>query len=286
MAMKNNLFNQVIHLEDNMSDDTSVLNSHMINSGDVNYHDHSFYEICYVVDGHLPHYVNEQPMDLNAGDVIFLRPQDKHVYVRDNNCLSFHRDIIFQSKFFESVLEFLHPELLKSYHKNFLPFKTNLPIETIDMFEQRIAEYSLIPNDNTSAKLISAKTILVSLLYYHNKPLMQTENDYPLLVNQIIQKLNMRHVLKKGTEYIFSNFNYSKSHICNTFKKHMHVSLTEYINKLRLNYAANLLKLTSSSLYDIAQECGFSSLSYFNKLFKQHFKCPPAKFRNSKKDKS
>lgn len=266
-----------------MSADTSVLNSHMINSGDVNYHDHSFYEICYVVDGHLPHYVNERKMDLNAGDMVFLRPKDKHVYVRDNNCLSFHRDIIFQSKFFEAVLNFLHPDLLTSYHKNVLPFKTNLPIETINMFEQRISEYMMIPNDNIPAKMISAKTILIDLLYYHNKPLLQTDNDYPLLVNQIIQKLNMRHVLKKGPQYIFSNFNYSKSHICNTFKRYMHVSLTEYINKLRLNYAANLLKLTSSSLFDISQECGFSSLSYFNKLFKKHFGCPPAKYRNSRK---
>lgn len=281
--MNNNLFSQVVHLKDNMSDDTSVLNSHIINSGDVNYHDHSFYEICYVVDGTLPHYVNEQKMDLNAGDVIFLRPHDKHVYVRDNNCISYHRDIIFQSNFFESVLNFLHPDLLEAYHKDFLPVKTNLSIETLEKFEKKIAEYSLISNDNTKAKLIFAKTILVELLYYYNKPLLQTENDYPLLVNQIIQKLNMRHVLKKGTEYIFSNFNYSKSHICNTFKKHMHVSLTEYINELRLNYAANLLKLTSSSLYDISQECGFSSLSYFNKLFKQHFNCTPARYRKAPK---
>ncbi|MBQ9756765.1 MAG: helix-turn-helix domain-containing protein [Clostridia bacterium] len=281
--MNKNLFNSVVHLKDDMSADTSVLNSHIINRGDVNYHDHSFYEICYVVDGTLPHYVNETQMDLNAGDVIFLRPKDKHVYVRDNNCLSYHRDIIFQSKFFESVLNFLSPELLNDYHKSYLPFKTNLSIETLEKFEKRISEYLMIPSQNTKAKLVFAKTILIELLYHYNKPLFTAENDYPLLVNQIIQKLNMRHVLKRGTEYVFTTFNYSKSHICNTFKKYMHVSLTEYINELRLNYAANLLKLTNSSLYNISQECGFSSLSYFNKLFKQHYNCTPAKFRKSPK---
>lgn len=277
--MSNPLYIQVIHLNDNMSYDTSVLNSHIINSFDVDYHDHSFYEICYVIDGLLPHYVNGQRMDLNAGDVIFLRPQDKHAYIRDNNCLSYHRDIIFKSTFFEEVLNFLHPNLLEDYHKSDLPFKTNLPVAAIEKFEKRIAEYSSIASSNTSSKLIFAKTILIELLYYYNKPLFQKENDYPLLVNQIIQKLNMRNNLRQGTDYVFSNFNYSKSHICNTFKKYMHISLTEYINQLRLNYAAHLLKTTSSSLFDISQECGFSSLSYFNKLFKQHFNCTPAKYR-------
>ncbi len=197
--------------------------------------------------------------------------------------MSYHRDIIFQSTFFESVLNFLHPELLNDYNKSFLPFKINLSIDELEKFEKLINEYFSIPIENSKAKLIFAKTILIELLYYYNKPLFQMENDYPILVNQIIQKLNMRHNLKKGISFIFSSLNYSKSHICNTFKKYMKVSLTEYINDLRLSYAASLLKLTNSSLFDISQECGFSSLSYFNKLFKQKYNCTPAKFKKAPK---
>lgn len=274
-----NLFSSVVHLVDDISDETSVLNSHLLNSGDVNYHDHSFYEITYVLDGNLPHYVNEQKMDLTAGDVVFLRPKDRHVYVRDNNCTAYHRDIIFRSKFFESVLNFLHPELLSDYHKNILPYKVNLPTETIDKFEKLINEYYSISTENLKARIIFAKTILIELLYFYNLPNLKLSNDHPLLVNQIIQRLNKRNNLKRGIQWIFNNFNYSKSHICNTFKKHMHVSLTEYINNQRLNYAASLLKFTNNSLFDISQECGFSSLSYFNKLFKSKYTCTPAKFR-------
>lgn len=280
--MSKKLFNKVIHLHDNMSDNTSVLNTHIINCYDVDYHDHSFYEICYVIDGPLAHYANEQRMDLIAGDIVFLRPKDRHAYVRDNNCMTHHRDIIFQSDFFESVLKSLHPSLLEDYHKSPLPFKTNLSISTIENFEKKISEYSLLANDDTKSRIIFAKILLTELLYYYTKPLFQKENVYPPLVNQIIQKLNMRHILQSGTKYIFSNFNYSKSYICKTFKKHMHVSLTEYINELRLEYATVLLKTTNFPLYDITYECGFSSLAYFNNLFKKRFNCSPAKYRNSK----
>lgn len=282
--MNNNLFNSVTHLNDDMSRETSFINSHVINSGDVHYHDHSFYEICYVLDGKLPHYANEQKLDLEAGDIIFLRPKDKHVYVRDKDCHSYHRDIVFKSSFFESVLNFLHPDLLADYHKSVMPYKTNLSTETIERFERRITEYFAIPAENVKAKQVFAKTLLIELLFYYNSPTYKTENDYPHLVNYIIQKLNMRHNLKQGIDYVFNNLNYSKSHICNTFKKYMHVSLTEYINDLRLNYAASLLKFTNNSLYDISQECGFSSLSYFNKLFKKKYNCTPAKFAKTQKD--
>ena len=105
--MNKKVFSKLIHLNDNMSNNSTVLHSHIINCYDVDYHDHSFYEICYIIDGPLSHYANEQRMDLNAGDVIFLRPKDKHAYVRDDNCTTAHRDIIFQSSFFESVLNSL-----------------------------------------------------------------------------------------------------------------------------------------------------------------------------------
>lgn len=267
-----------------MSSKKSVISTHLINSGDVNYHDHTFYEICYVLDGNLPHYVNEQKLDLETGDMIFIRPKDRHVYVRDNDCRAYHRDIIFEAGFFESVLNFLHPELLADYHRGILPNKTNLSTETIERFERRINDYLAIPATDVKSKQIFAKTLLVELLYYYNTPSFKDKNDYPYIVSYIISKMNMRSNLKQGIEYIFRNLKYSKSHICNTFKKHMHVSLTEYINELRLDYAASLLKFTNNSLYDISQECGFSSLSYFNKLFKQKYHCTPAKFGKNYKD--
>ena len=282
--MSNNLFSSVVHLTGSVNGEATVMNSHVINSGDVNYHDHDFYEICYVLDGKLPHYVNEQKLDLVAGDIIFMRPNDKHVYVRDGNCHSYHRDIVFNKKFFEDVLSFLFPDLLQVYHKSIIPFKINVSTETIERFERRMTEFFAIPAENFRMRNIFAKTLLVELLYYFNIPQFRTENQYPYLINYIIQKLNQRHILKEGIPYIFRTLNYSKSHICNTFKKYMGVSITEYINDLRLNYAASLLKFTNNSLFDIAQECGFSSLSYFNKLFKQKYNCTPAKFGKNYKE--
>jgi AraC-like DNA-binding protein len=36
---------------------------------------------------------------------------------------------------------------------------------------------------------------------------------------------------------------------------------------------------TSKTINEIAEECGFSSLSYFFQRFRQHFKISPRKYR-------
>ncbi|ULL14962.1 AraC family transcriptional regulator [Paenibacillus sp. H1-7] len=63
---------------------------------------------------------------------------------------------------------------------------------------------------------------------------------------------------------------------------HMLTGLTpnEFVNKLRLQYAIHLLKHSDKTVTDIAFECGFHSVSYFNKLFKDTWLLTPRTFRN------
>ncbi len=53
-----------------------------------------------------------------------------------------------------------------------------------------------------------------------------------------------------------------------------------YLNHLRVQKAAQLLKQSSLSAQDIADQCGFHSSQYFSTQFKKFFKTTPNKFRN------
>ena len=62
-------------------------------------------------------------------------------------------------------------------------------------------------------------------------------------------------------------------------KKYYNITVTEYINSLRLNYAANLLVNTNYSLTDIYLECGFSNQTYFSTCFKRTYGMTPTAYR-------
>jgi len=64
-------------------------------------------------------------------------------------------------------------------------------------------------------------------------------------------------------------------------KKELGMTLTGYVNRLRLTEAARLLKdQHGTPIADIAYSVGYTNISYFNKLFKDEYGCTPTAFRS------
>ncbi|MCL2152499.1 MAG: helix-turn-helix domain-containing protein [Oscillospiraceae bacterium] len=80
----------------------------------------------------------------------------------------------------------------------------------------------------------------------------------------------------------------SKSYLSSVFKKETGMSLTVYINKVRVEKSKKLLLENDDSLSRISSQCGFKDQSYFTKVFKRETGMAPKQFRNNTKtvDKS
>ena len=63
------------------------------------------------------------------------------------------------------------------------------------------------------------------------------------------------------------------------FKKEVGVSFSEYCNDLRLEKSEKLLLSSDIKIIDIALECGFNNVSYFNRLFKSRHGISPEGYR-------
>jgi AraC-type DNA-binding domain-containing proteins len=64
------------------------------------------------------------------------------------------------------------------------------------------------------------------------------------------------------------------------FKKHMGSSPKQYINRVRLEKACQLLSSTNIPIKEIALENGFKDLFYFSKNIKSHTGLSPTEYRN------
>ena len=80
----------------------------------------------------------------------------------------------------------------------------------------------------------------------------------------------------------------SKSYLSSVFKKETGMSLTVYINKVRVEKSKKLLLGDNASLSSISSQCGFKDQSYFTKVFKKETGISPKRFRDNTKtvDKS
>ncbi len=75
------------------------------------------------------------------------------------------------------------------------------------------------------------------------------------------------------------SYHKNEKYLGRAFKTDMGVSFSEYCNSLRLAKAEKMLLETSEKIIDIALECGFNNVAYFNRLFLKSFGISPTEYR-------
>ncbi|MFT8871974.1 MAG: AraC family transcriptional regulator [Sporolactobacillus sp.] len=70
----------------------------------------------------------------------------------------------------------------------------------------------------------------------------------------------------------------SLAHYCRTFKALTGKTTTDYVNELRLDQAADMLKAGGHTMTEVALACGFDDLNYFSRRFKKTYGCAPSAF--------
>lgn len=102
-------------------------------------------------------------------------------------------------------------------------------------------------------------------------------------INEVIvrEKLFLNPKFERQT--IMDRFDLSKERVGAVFSKGSdYTKLSNYIQQLRLEYAAQLLaKQPDLSIVQIAAESGFSSHKYFTERFRLHYSMTPSEFRRA-----
>lgn len=111
---------------------------------------------------------------------------------------------------------------------------------------------------------------------------------------ETIQQKSQKHLqrLKSITGYIQKNFrtgislaqlaeseHLSSAYLSRFFAQHFGMSFTEYINKIRMEYAVNELLTSDTAIADIALNNGFSDVRAFVSLFKKNYHELPSTYR-------
>lgn len=71
------------------------------------------------------------------------------------------------------------------------------------------------------------------------------------------------------------------AYFCRLFKRVSGRSFTEYLNFVRISKSEELLQNTAHTILEISMEVGFSSVSYYNRVFKQLKNCTPSVYRSA-----
>ena len=100
-------------------------------------------------------------------------------------------------------------------------------------------------------------------------------------VSKAIEYIGLNYYHKIDVDSICRYVNYSRYYFSRRFKEIQGVSITEYINKVRLDRAVYLLNHTDLTVVQVASSVGFDDPYYFSKKFKAYTGVAPSLFKTT-----
>lgn len=143
--------------------------------------------------------------------------------------------------------------------------------------------YEANKKENAFEIFIRSEVYKILGLLYREGILLDTESFF---ASKDIQKIlpALEYINKNYSENITledasSLLGFDRSYFCRIFKSATGATFTEYLNFVRICKAEKLLSETKKSILEISEAVGFSSVSYFNRIFKSVRNSSPRTYR-------
>lgn len=127
----------------------------------------------------------------------------------------------------------------------------------------------------------SAANMLLALLVCENHDAGSVGNKYVDMAKRYIDE-NCGEYIK--VEDVAEKFGVDRKYLRNLFFKYLGISTKDYLTKVRIEKAKELLSQNSVAVGEIASAVGYTDALAFSKIFKKHVGVSPSDYRNGVAD--
>lgn len=249
-------------------------------------HFHPFYEMHILLDDTANHIIEGTLYSIRKFDIACLRPNLLHKSEYPAGPPKKRLIIQFQYPFNTTVFCSEYEQILSIFHKDIPIYRFN-----------RSCQEKLFGIINDIYRISKNKTPINNLLI-HSKlmeflsflSLFRDKNIYvPDALNSSHNKIysitayiHAHFAEEISLELLSKTFYLSSYYLSHLFKEITGFTLTNYVQMIRIRNAQQQLISTDKRITDIAQECGFTSFSQFNRVFHKFCQATPREFKASR----
>lgn len=245
-------------------------------SDDLQLHHHDYVEIFWIKEGEGLHLINGQTIPIKKGTLFILRPEDNHTFklIKSNQ-----RMVITNLAFRMTYMEFYlarYPSYSQTLfpQSNQPPFSTQLTPAILSQFSSQADLLFADPRD------VLHLDMMVLFIFHSLQEHVSDNKCIPHWLSHALENYTTSDLFIKGIQGFVGLTGKNIDHVNRVLQQLLNQSLTETINKARLNYASSQLIMTNSPIKTITSECGYATVNYFHRIFKKHYGLTPAEYRN------
>lgn len=241
-------------------------------------HSHNYYELFMIIKGNVCHTVNGEDQILRRGHLLFIRDFDTHNYKSADGEYFEFMNLAFSKKVMNDLLSYLgdgfNAKPLTEAH-----YPPCVLLNEKDS-EKLFYEFTLLGgNENDLFSKMKMRCLLLKIFTTYFLGYKDFKSDIPLWLEMAYEKIKNPSNFIYGAKRLCEITGKSREHIARCMQKYYHISPSELITNLRLDYCANLLISSNLSVTDICFESGFENLSWFYKIFVRRFSLTPTQYR-------
>lgn len=245
-------------------------------------HSHDFLEISIILEGEVMYqFGKEKPVNLHAGDLLLFNPGVLHREWQPENTCSHQLHIG------------LRNISLDGLKRNFFPNKEpllNLGRYQHQVIDQAWATIRELNYEQFEFQLMHKGQVLQILAYILRglneaqdsvyPQLSASEKRHQQIVNQTIYFIENHYAEEITLEKLAQDHFVSPTYLSRIFKDAVGMSPINYLIKIRLTHARDLLKKGTYTIKEVAQLVGYQDAYHFSKSFKKQYGSAPSAFEN------
>lgn len=256
---------------------------------DPHWHFHQEYQLVVVMKGTGTRFIGDDIKHFEAGDMVLTGSNLPHVWRNDeeyfqNLGLETHCIVIyFSTDFMED--KFLTKDEMKAISE--LLDKANRGLEIFGKTRDGIREMMKIMLHQKGfdgvlslLQILNRLSTSNQLKFINKKGYLNTVSDSDSKRMSAIHSYILNNY--KGSirlENVANLANLSPTSFSRYFKAHTNKTFSDFVAELRISLACKLLQKNDLSIIQVAYECGYRTLSNFNKKFKEVAGSNPLKYR-------
>lgn len=251
-------------------------------------HYHNCYEIVlasYFNDESLEYIIQDKIYKVNQNCIVGSPPNVKHL--AENGDKKERLILNFSYDYGKEIFDFLGVDI-NSFFENPVWYYSDEQIKNMFELGEKIIKESREVKKDRTVDITRNYCLKVLFLNFVSILVNPIETVMPFAdggndIDNIIQYIRRNYEKIITLDSLASRFGMNKYVMCRKFKNKTGVTIMEFVMRVRLNHARELLEEENLKITEIAHMVGYQTSKYFSSEFKKCIGVSPTKYREDKK---